>query len=212
MDTDQSLLERARSSPKSDAWFRLTSIYEPLIAGWVVRAGVETREIGDITQEVFKALSTDLSRFEHNGRTGAFRNWLKTTTVFRCRRYWDKKKKQVPTSDANLESGTSMLDQLEDPGSELSASWDEEHDRYVIEKILELVEAEFDDKTVEIFKRNSLNGESPKKIAKDLGINVGQIYKAKFRVLTKLKKVAKHLVEFPEPTVEMDSSLSGQES
>ena len=196
METDRSLLEKAKSSPSSEAWFTLTTIYEPLIAGWVVRAGVEPREIGDITQEVFKALLTELPKFEHNGNTGAFRNWLKTTTIFRCRRYWDSKKKQVPlTSAGESDPEAQFLNQLEDPKSELSQRWNEEHDKYVISKILELVANEFDAKTYEIFQRNSLQGESPQAIAEDLGIDVAQVYKSKFKVLTKLKKLAKHLVD-----------------
>ena len=195
METDKSLLEEAKCNPRSQAWFTLATIYEPLIAGWIARAGVDPVEVSDISQEVLKALSVELPNFEHNGKTGAFRNWLKTTTTFRCRRYWENKKRQPSVSSLqNPASGIELLDQLEDPDSLLSKHWEAEHDRYLMEKITELVRSEFDDQTIDIFKRHSIDGESPSSIAEELGIDIVQVYKSKFRVMTRLRKVAQYLI------------------
>ena len=84
METSKSLLDAVRDSPESEAWFRLVSIYDPLIAGWLRRSGVGESEVLDITQEVLSAVVQQFPKFEHNGRTGAFRNWLKRITYFRC--------------------------------------------------------------------------------------------------------------------------------
>ena len=195
MDTSKSLLERAKDDPKSDAWFKLISIYEPLIAGWIVRAGVEQSEVGDISQEVFQTMSHELGAFEHNGRTGAFRNWLKTTTINRCRRYWESKKRRARLSGTI--NGPDVLNQLADPNSELSKTWDDEHDHYVIDRILKLVEREFDPKSFEVFVRNALKAESPELLAREYEISVGQVYKIKFRVMKRLRQEANELVNIP---------------
>ena len=192
MDTSKSLLERAKDDPKSDAWFKLISIYEPLITGWIVRAGVEQSEVDDISQEVFQTLSRELEAFEHNGRTGAFRNWLKITTVNRCRRYWDSKKRRSELSGTI--DGPDVLNQLADPNSELSKTWDNEHDHYVIDRILKMVEREFDRMSFEVFVRNVLKAESPELLAREYEIPVGQVYKIKFRVMKRLRQEADELV------------------
>ena len=192
MDTSKSLLQKAKDDPKSDAWFELISIYEPLITGWIVRAGVEQSEVGDISQEVFQTMLRELGAFEHNGRTGAFRNWLKVTTINRCRRYWESKKRRAGTND-----GTDMLNQLADSNSELSKIWDNEHDHYVIQRILKLVEREFDPKSFEVFVRNAIKGELPELLASEYEIAVGQVYKIKFRVLKRLRQEADELVNIP---------------
>lgn len=192
MDTSKSLLEKAKADPKSDAWFELISIYEPLIAGWIVRAGVEQSEVDDISQEVFQTLSRELEAFEHNGRTGAFRNWLKITTVNRCRRYWDSKKRRSELSGTI--DGPDVLNQLADPNSELSKTWDNEHDHYVIDRILKMVEREFDRMSFEVFVRNVLKAESPELLAREYEIPVGQVYKIKFRVMKRLRQEADELV------------------
>ena len=195
MDTSRSLLQKAKDDPKSDAWFELISIYEPLITGWIVRAGVVQSEVGDISQEVFQTMLSELEAFEHNGRTGAFRNWLKITTINRCRRYWEAKKRWAGLS--GNDDGTEVLNQLADPDSELSRTWDNEHDHYVIERILKLVEREFAPKIFEIFVRNSLKGESPELLAREYEIPVGQVYKIKFRVMKRLRQEADELVNIP---------------
>lgn len=195
MDTSKSLLEKAKDDPKSDAWFELIRIYEPLIAGWIVRAGVEQSEVGDISQEVFQALSRELAAFEHNGRTGAFRNWLKITTVNRCRRYWDSKKRRSELSGTI--DGPDVLNQLADPNSELSKTWDNEHDHYVIDRILKMIEREFDRMSFEVFVRNVLKAESPELLAREYEIPVGQVYKIKFRVMKRLRQEADELVNIP---------------
>ena len=192
MDTSKSLLEKAKDDPKSDAWFELIRIYEPLISGWIVRAGVEQSEVGDISQEVFQTMSRELEAFEHNGRTGAFRNWLKTTTIYRCRRYWESKKRRAGLSESD--DGADVLNQLADSNSELSKTWDNEHDHYVIQRILKLVEREFEPKSFEVFVRYVLKDESPEMLASKYEIPVGQVYKIKFRVMKRLRQEADELV------------------
>lgn len=196
LDTSQSILKSAKASLRSEAWFKLFNIYEPLIAGWIARAGVEEAAVSDLTQEVLQVVSVELPKFEHNGRRGAFRSWLKQISIFRCRRYWDSKKRQVKLEQiSSTDLGTEVLNQLEDPNSELSKLWDIEHDQYVLRRILELTKSEFSVRTFEVFTRNTLNAESANSISEDLGISVGQIYKIKHRVLSRLEQVARGLVD-----------------
>jgi hypothetical protein len=60
---------------------------------------------------------------------------------------------------ATLASGgsgaTAALQQLADPDSDLNRQWDEEHDRYVLHCLLDLVEEEFEPITLQAFRRRS---------------------------------------------------------
>jgi len=196
VNTRQSLLLSAKTSTESEAWFVLFSIYEPLIAGWIARSGVEESAISDLTQEVLKVVAVELPKFEHNGRTGAFRNWLKLISINRCRRYWDSKSRQVKlTPQIDRETGVDVLNQLEDPNSELSQQWNSEHDQYVLRRVLELAQSEFDSKTFDVFSRYTIKGEPPQSISSETGISIGQVYKIKHRVLKRLREVAAGLVD-----------------
>lgn len=194
--TSRSLLSRAQEDSSSEAWFQLSRIYEPLIAGWAVRAGISESHVDDISQEVMQTLAQELAKFEHNGRVGAFRKWLKQITIFRCRRYWDRKKREVSTAKPiDDHSAISFLNDLEDPSSDISRLWDEEHDKYVLDEILKLVKTEFVERDFEVFFRNSIKGESAKRISNKTGVSVGNVYKIKFRVITRLKEVAAGLLD-----------------
>lgn len=196
VNTNKSLLQRAKLDPQSEAWFQLNNIYDPLIAGWIVRAGVEESEVSDIAQEVMQALAQDLENFEHNGRQGAFRSWLKTVTINRCRRYWDKKKRLLPIAKLpSAESATRILNELEDPGSDVSDLWDSEHDSFVLNKVMQLIQREFDAREYEIFVQNCIKGESAKSISDQFEVTVGNVYKIKFRVLKRLKEAAEGLLD-----------------
>lgn len=189
METNKSILDAARENPDSEAWFRLVSIYDPLIAGWLRRSGVDEKEIPDISQEVLVAVVQQLKDFDHNGRPGAFRNWLKRITYYRCQRFWGKKKSNFQEQEVRSLAG------LEDPINELSVQWDLEHDQYVLRRILQLIRSEFDPKAYEAFERTTVKGESPAEVASDLNISTGQIYKYRFRIMKRLKEEAAGLVD-----------------
>lgn len=196
--TKPSLLQKAKRDQSSEAWFQLNAIYEPLIAGWIARTGIRESDVGDIAQDVMLTLAKELANFDHNGRVGAFRKWLKLITINRCRRYWDTNKRQIAfNKPLDTESGAIFLDGLEDPSSDISKLWDQEYDSYVLGRMVQLVEKEFDKRDYDIFRRNTLDGESAKAIANELGISVGNIYKIKFRVLSRLKDVASGLLDQP---------------
>ena len=197
LSTSKSLLEVAKADPQSQAWFKLFSIYEPLIVGWIARTGIHNSDIADVSQEVLQSVARDLQRFEHNGRAGAFRNWLKTMTINRCRRYWDWKKRQLQLTEPDkLSAQLNTLDLIADPKSDMSRLWDKEHDQFVLNKALDLVKHEFDEMTYQIFLRYGLNGEQATALAAEFSISVGQVYKAKFLVLERIKREVHDLISF----------------
>jgi RNA polymerase sigma-70 factor (ECF subfamily) len=80
----------------------------------------------------------------------------------------------------------------------LNRQWDEEHDRYVLRCLLELMELEFEPTTVLAFRRVALEQADSAEVAKELGISVGAVYAAKSRVLGRLRQEAEGLIDlFP---------------
>ena len=71
--------------------------------------------------------------------------------------------------------------QLEDADSELSRKWDLEHDRYIVRRLLEMMEQVFERSTVQAFRRLTLDGASADEVAAELGMSKGAVYVAKSR-------------------------------
>ena len=50
-----------------------------------------------------------------------------------------------------------FLDRLEAPNGELAQEWDREHDQYLFEKLIAIVEPDFDPTTWKAFRRFAIN-------------------------------------------------------
>lgn len=84
-DTSLTLLEQLGEQSDEHSWSRLYELYSPLLRAWLGRYEVQTADADDLIQEVLMVVSRELPDFRHNGRTGAFRNWLRRILVNRLR-------------------------------------------------------------------------------------------------------------------------------
>ena len=191
-ETRQSLLLRAQTG-EADAWRDMTDLYRPLILGWLNRQGVPANELEDLSQEVLLSVVKHLSAFQHSGQRGAFRSWLRTIVCSRTADYWRGIDARAQASRGS--GATAALQQLADPDSDLNRQWDEEHDRYVVNCLLDLVEEEFEPITVQAFRRLALVGVRGAEAAQELGLSVAAVYVAKSRVFARIRQEADGLID-----------------
>ena len=192
-ETSLSLLERLHHSSENESWTRLTDLYTPLIRSWLRRYDVQDSDANDLVQEVLLAVSKNLGKFEHAGHPGAFRGWLKGILVNRLRNFWrarDRRREARGHSDIEA-----RLAELEIPTSELSQLWNQEHDRYVLRQLLELVKPHFASNTWTAFCRVALKGEKPRDVASEMQISLNAVVTAKSRVLGRLRQESQGLVD-----------------
>lgn len=192
-ETSATLLQRLNDRADSVAWRRLVDLYSPLIKAWLRHQGVSADDAEDLTQDVLGVVVREVCRFRHNGRAGAFRSWLRTITV-NCLRQ-SLRSRRVRVQAAGSPDIAAALDQLEDPASDLSRHWDREHDRYVLERLLELIKPEFQETTWEAFRRQVIDGVPTRAVAGELGLTVNAVLIAKSRVLSHLRREADGLVD-----------------
>lgn len=182
--TSVSLLERLRQAkPDAPEWRCLHDVYLPVIRGWLEHVPGLRDEADDLSQEVLVVLARELPTFERR-RHGSFRAWLRQITVNRIRSYC-KTRRQQPGAAVDA-----LLAQLEDSNSELARRWDEEHDRHILQALLGVVQADFEPATWHAFSRFALDGVPAADVARELGVSVGKVVQAKFRVLKRLREEA----------------------
>ena len=190
--TSLSLLERAKGQ-LDHAWDRLVALYQPLIYNWLRRQGLPHHAAEELTQDVLLVVFKELGGFAHPGAPGAFRGWLRAITANRARAYWKAGKHQPAAAGGS--DFHAAVEQLEDPHSELSRRWEHEHDEHVLRRLLEMLEAEFEPRTLQAFRRQVLDGAAADVVAAEIGISVGAAYVAKSRVLARLRKEAEGLLD-----------------
>jgi RNA polymerase sigma-70 factor (ECF subfamily) len=191
-ETRQSLLLRAQGG-EENAWKDLTDLYRPLIIGWLNRQGVPARDLDDLSQDILLSVVKHLPTFQHSGNRGAFRSWLRTIVCSRTIDYW--RAADLHSQASGGSGATAALQQIEDPNSDLNRQWDEEHDRYVLNCLLDLVEEEFEPTTLRAFRRLALDGASGAEAAQELGLSVAAVYVAKSRVLQRIRQEAEGLID-----------------
>ena len=178
---------------ETNAWKDLTDLYRPLIHGWLNRQGVPPRDLEDLSQEILLSVVKHLPTFRHSGHRGAFRAWLRTIVCSRMIDYW--RTHQGDTQASGGSGATATLQQIEDPNSDLNRQWDEEHDRFVLDCLLDLVEVEFERPTLQAFRRLALDGAAGAEVAGELGMSVAAVYGAKSRVLQRIRQEAEGLID-----------------
>src|SRR5262245_27460259 len=99
--TSFSLLERASASRDVAAWDRLVALYTPLLRRWLGSYDIQNADADDLIQDVLSVVLAELPAFEHNQRTGAFRNWLRRILANRLRTYWRSRKRELVASGAS---------------------------------------------------------------------------------------------------------------
>src|SRR5690606_29379517 len=145
------------------AWRAVVELYTPVIHAWLTAAGLQPADRDDLTQRVFEVLVRRLPSFEHSGRAGAFRAWLRGIVVNFLREHW--RDRPTPASE-------SALAQLTDPSAGLSKVWQREHDRHVYQGLAAAVRREVTETTWQAFHRTAIEGRPARAVAAELGISV----------------------------------------
>lgn len=188
--TSLTLLGRARQGDQT-AWQRVVAIYQPFIAGWLRRRGIHPQDAEDLSYDVLAVLVRKLPEFEHAGRPGSFRTWLRTVAGNRVKKFFAAANRRGTTGEAAGEA----LAQLADDNSDLAMLWDQEHDEHVFRRLLELIEDEFEPRTLHVFRRLVIDEEKAADVSRETGLSLAAVYAAKSRVLARLRAEMKPFVE-----------------
>lgn len=192
-ETSLSLLERARANPRDGSWDKLVEVYSLLLRGWLTRFDIQAVDADDLVQEVLVAVSRDLPQFQHSGRPGAFRSWVRTILIHRVRDFWRSRRYRPVVAGGS--TPFERLEQLADDRSELSREWDLEHDRHVMARLLEQVKPHFEAKTWNAFQRQIVDGQRADAVAAELEMPLNSVYVARSRVLSALRRQAAGLID-----------------
>lgn len=164
-----------------------------MIRRWLRRSHVKLSDEDDVLQEVFITVLEKIKSFERADHAGSFRAWLKQITINCFRNYARKKgNRQDAAGGSEIDQ---FIQQLEDPNSELSDAWNDEHQRSVFQFLIKTVQSNFSPETWKAFHDTSILGRPTKEVAEEIGSTIGAVHTAKSRVLAELRRVGHGLLE-----------------
>lgn len=185
--TRQSLLVRLKDPRDGQAWSEFVAIYTPLIDRLARANGLQSADAADLAQEVFRAVSGAIDRYDPDPARGSFRGWL-----FRIARNLminllaARKIRAQATGDSDVQE---LLERVPAPDGAETALFDLEYRRRIFVWAAEHVRDEFRESTWQAFWLTAVEGNAPRVAAEASGISVGAVYIAKSRVMARLKSV-----------------------
>ncbi len=190
LSTNPSLLARACDGDEV-AWQQLSRLYAPLVYEWARRGGLQASDAADVVQETFLVLTKRLMQFDPSHEGNTFRGWLwtiarnKAADLLRTR----QRHPQAPGGDTAHEQFAKIA-AAEEPSAFTSNEppGDPKLDRIaVLHRALALLRQRFDESTWKAFWRTTVDGCTPEAVAAELGLSRWTVYKARARVLQRLR-------------------------
>ena len=176
-----------------EAWQRLTELYGPVVYGWACQAGLQPHDAADVLQNVFHALTRNIGSYRQRHAGDSFRGWLWTVTRNKVRDHYRERRKQAQAAGGS--AAQERLEQLPEQPPEPDSESGSVEIRQLRRRALNLVKDHFDRNTWQAFWRAVVLGEAAADIAADLGVSVWAVYKAKSRVLQRLRSELAGIVD-----------------
>lgn len=188
--TRLSLLLRIRDAANAEAWTRFVQIYAPVIHRFGIGRGLQDADAADLTQDVLRAVSHSIGRFEYDPEVGKFRCWLLTIARYTlCRMRQMSSRQPVASGDSAVQA---LLEEnpTDDPDM---VSWDDEYTRRTFELAAEKVRGQVEDVTWLAFAKTAIEQQEPAAVAQELGVKVGTVYVSRSRVLARMQKAVSEI-------------------
>ena len=199
--TRKSLIARLDNWEDQRTWDEFYQTYWRLIYSVAVKAGLRPDEEFDCVQETILSIAKQSKRKLYDPEQGSFKTWLMNMTRWRINDQFRKRKKDTAMAGGEWDNDrkTAVIDRVEDPnGDMLSRLWDVEWKKNVADAALARVKAQVSPKQYQIFHYYVIKQWDAKKVQDHLNVSMAQVYLAKHRVGTVLKRELAKLEEDAE--------------
>ncbi|WP_149499885.1 RNA polymerase sigma factor [Roseiconus lacunae] len=189
-ETRESLIARLPDHANTTAWLEFVQLYEPLIYGIGRRHGLQPTDATDLVQEVLLAVAQSIERFKPDQQRGRFRSWL--FGVARNHSLNKLRSLRGQPQPAGGSEAFKQLDQVAAPTSleqEFTTAFRRRAFRWAARRVRQSVQPT----TWEAFSRTAVDCQSAGDVAEDLGVEIGSVYLARSRVMSRLKRLVQEV-------------------
>jgi RNA polymerase sigma-70 factor (ECF subfamily) len=176
------LLTRLRSADDAEAWRMFVDLYLPLVYRYCRKRGLQDADARDVTQQVLASVHRAIDKFEYDPQRGRFRSWLGTIAQHEIGRYMARDRRPGKGGGDGL--GNQLAEQS---AGQVESAWLEEFNAHIFAAAIDRVKPEFDELTWRAFDLTWLGNGKPRDVAAQLNKATAWIYKARFKVLHRLR-------------------------
>jgi RNA polymerase sigma-70 factor (ECF subfamily) len=191
--TRDSLLSRLKDWRDDDSWRDFFNTYWKLVYGVALKAGLTEQEAEEVVQETVITVARRIPEFKYDPSVCSFKTWLLNLTRWRI---VDQLRKRQPKLNGRADGTphTATIERLPNPpGVDLDAMWDNEWQQGLVNTAIQRIKRRVNPEHYQIFHLCVFKEWPVKKVARELDVNVAQVYLVKHRIGALLKKEVKAL-------------------
>ncbi len=180
--THPSFLLRLRDRKDELSWSRFHARYGHLLYRYARSRGASHTDAEDVVQEVETQLFQAIGGFEYDGRRGKFRSYLRAAVIHALTRRASKESRQPPGLDPRSFDSCATEREMD-----RDAEWAREWQLQRLRRTMQDLADEFDPTTLKAFEMSVLAGKPVTYTAEMLDISIWSVYRARKKVLERLK-------------------------
>jgi RNA polymerase sigma-70 factor, ECF subfamily len=155
----------------------------PLVYGWIRRWGLQESDARDAAQEVFLSVLRNIASVRLDQPAASLRGWLRVVARNEVTDMYRRRQQAVPFSDFDQIAWQVVLDESEE--NELSL----DDEKVLLSRAIEMTQRELAPGTWQMFHELVIEGRAAEQIAEGCGVTTWAVYKAKSRVLARLREL-----------------------
>jgi RNA polymerase sigma-70 factor (ECF subfamily) len=187
------LLGRVKAR-QPEAWRQLVRLFGPVVYGWCRHSGLQPADAGDVTQETFRAVMTGVQNFRRDRPGDSFRGWLWTITRSKVQDHF-RRRQGRPAAEGGTDAQQQMQQIPDHPPESSTTRPSASVGSSPAHRGLEQVRAEFEDRTWQAFWRTAVDQQPATAVADELGMTPAAVYKAKSRIMRRIRQELGDLLE-----------------
>lgn len=188
--TSLSLLDRVRRHDHA-AWHRFSLLYGPIVYRWIRLTRLSHEDALDVTQEVFLSVSRHLHTFQRESAGQSLRKWLWTITRNKVLNHIRAKHNSEAVGGSAVLEQFRQLPEREDSDCNLADAVTCE----LAQRALRLIQSDFEETTWRAFWETTVHERAAADVGRELNLSLAAVYKAKSRVLQRLRQELSGLIE-----------------
>jgi len=189
LPTRYTLLSRLQSWDDQESWKEFFDTYWRLIYSVAIKSGLTESEAQDVVQETIISVAKDIGKFKCDRSLGSFKGWLRNLTRWRIADQFRKRGRgEISTAHTDEINPADLLEIPNSGPGELESKWEDEWQANLLSTAIDRIKNRVNEEHFQIFDLYVIQQLPVKKVARMLGVNIGQIYLAKFRVSNLIKK------------------------
>jgi len=178
--TRVSLLLRIKDYDNVEAWNEFHALYAPLLFRYARSRGLAPSDAEEMRDRCLMAVARKISSFDYDRTKGRFKNWLFRIAHGHAVDIIRKKRER----HADTQCLANLRDSAPSPDEEWEQHWKHEHLRYCVEQIRAHVSEEY----YRAFRMLLFDNLTVVQVCERMNMNPNQVYKAKSRVLARIRE------------------------